>query len=68
MAVLNSNVNSKPKSRIKNDVVSPLDRVRAEPESEGVDWIVHIAQQDAGMADIVARMIDSELKTANRGA
>jgi hypothetical protein len=44
-----------------------IERARADADRKSVHWMVHIAQQDAGMADILSRMAASELKTANRG-
>ena len=45
-----------------------LERIKAAADRKGVHWMAHIAQQDAGMADILSRMVESELTTANRGA
>jgi transcriptional regulator with XRE-family HTH domain len=45
-----------------------LERTKADADRKGVHWMVHIAQQDAGMADILSRMAESALTTANREA
>lgn len=45
-----------------------LERIKAEADRKGVHWMVHLAQQDEGMADIISRMAESALTAANRGA
>ena len=59
-------MNAKPKSETKKSVVSPLDRIKAEAEREGVDWMLYLARQDEGMADILSRMARAELVSMGR--
>ena len=59
-------MNAKPTSKIEKNVLSPLDRIKAEAEREGVDWTLYLARQDEGMADILSRMARAELVAIGR--
>jgi hypothetical protein len=43
-----------------------LERTKADADRKGVHWMVLIAQQDAGMADIFSRMVKAELAGVGR--
>ncbi|GEM_PF-2695115 len=59
-------MNAKPKSEIKKDVEALMERIKADADRKGVHWMVHIAQQDPGMADILSRMAKAELVGVGR--
>jgi hypothetical protein len=59
-------MNAKPKSESESDVGSPLERIKAEAEREGVNWMLYLARQDEAMADILSRMARSELVRIGR--
>jgi hypothetical protein len=54
-------MSAKPKSEVKKDVDALMERIKAEAERESVGWMIYLARQDEGMADILSRMAKAEL-------
>jgi len=46
---------------IKKSLRKLIERMKTEADASGVHWLVHIARQDEGMADIISRMFEAEL-------